>query len=132
MNTIRKTENIIKASKILDEESIKEIDSEGENTSSNKGKNYNENNKKEKESLISNSNRIIKKINFDDIQTNNAQMDSKDRELLLISKKGDKEKLLELLSSKQVNINFQNENGWSALHFACDEGNLKIVDILIL
>ena len=58
-------------------------------------------------------------------------MDSKDRELLLISKKGDKEKLLELLSSKQVNINFQNENGWSALHFACDEGNLKIVDILI-
>ena len=131
MNSIRKTENIIKASKILDEESIKEIDSEGENTSSNKGKNYNENNKKEKESLISNSNRIIKKINFDDIQTNNAQMDSKDRELLLISKKGDKEKLLELLSSKQVNINFQNENGWSALHFACDEGNLKIVDILI-
>ena len=131
VNSIRKTENIIKTSKILDEESIREIDSEGENTSSNKGKNYNENNKKEKDSLISNNNRIIKKINFDDIQTTNTQIDSKNRELLLISKKGDKEKLLELLSSKQININFQNENGWSALHFACDEGNLKIVDILI-
>ena len=51
--------------------------------------------------------------------------------MLLISKKGDKEKLLELLGQSKININFQNENGWSALHFASDEGNLKIVDILI-
>ena len=84
--------------------------------------------------------KIIKKINFDELHnsSNNATLNNainkdneKNRELLLISKKGDKEKLLELLSSNQVNINFQDENGWSALHSACDEGNLKIVEILI-
>ena len=38
---------------------------------------------------------------------------------------------MEILSSNLIDINFQNENGWSALHYACDEGNLKIVEILI-
>ena len=87
-------------------------------------------------------NKIIKKINFEELHTSNNQNnlelnstlnkeDSKNREFLLISRKGDKEKLLELLSTNQININFQNESGWSALHFACDEGNLKIVDIWI-
>ena len=130
VNSVKKVEYQKKTSKILDGESIQEIDSEGENNeNSNKDKNFKENNIKE---IKDNKNRIIKKINFDDIQTNNnSSMNIKNRELLLISKKGDKEKLLELLSSKQININFQNENGWSALHFACDEGNVKIVDILI-
>ena len=131
VNSVKKIQNIIKSNKIFDEESIKEIDSEGENTNSNKEKNYNENKLKEKNFSINNNNKIIKKINFDEIQTNNIKIDSMNRELLIISKKGDKEKLLDLLSSKQININFQNENGWSALHFACDEGNLKIAEILI-
>ena len=82
---------------------------------------------------------ILKKINFDkyntidnkkNINKNNKKNDI-NRELLLNSKKGDKEKVLELLSNNSIDINFQNENGWSSLHFACDEGNLKIVDILI-
>ena len=55
----------------------------------------------------------------------------KNLELLKYSKKGDKEKVLEILNNPNININYRNENGWSALHYACDEGNLKIVEILI-
>ena len=85
-----------------------------------------------------NNENIIKKINFE--KFNNVIENKKDtikknnklnRQLLLNSKKGDKEKVLELLSNNSINIDFQNENGWSSLHYACDEGNLKIVDILI-
>ena len=123
LNSIKKEQNKIKTNKILTEESIQELESEGENNNINKKK---VNNIVEKKiNIDNNKNRIIKKINFDEIDN------SKNRELLLISKKGDKEKLYELLSQKQIDINFQNENGWSALHFACDEGNLKIVEILI-
>ena len=28
-------------------------------------------------------------------------------------------------------MNYKDESGWTALHYSCDEGNLKIVDILI-
>ena len=52
-------------------------------------------------------------------------------ELLKYSKKGYKEKVLEILNNPKININYKNKDGWTALHFACDEGNLKIVDILI-
>ena len=141
-NSTRNVQKGFKASKILDEESIQELDSEGENISSikkEKNKNLNTNSHYEK----SDRNLIIKKINFDDIKTNskmntnpnispsNNQDNQKNRELLIISKKGDKEKLLELISSNKININYQNENGWSALHFASNEGSSKIVDILI-
>ena len=126
-NSDKKLKKIIKPNKILDEESIQEIDDEEKNNNLN----YKEYDFKDKNQIKSNKNKIIKKINFDEIQTNKAQIEIKNRELLLISKKGDKEGLLKLLQNKQININFQNENGWSALHFACDEGNLKVVDILI-
>lgn len=53
------------------------------------------------------------------------------RKLLAASKKGDKEKVLEVLNNENININFKDENGWNALHYACDEGNLKIVEILL-
>ena len=53
------------------------------------------------------------------------------RKLLTASKKGDKEKVLEVLSSENIDINFKDENGGNALHYACDEGNLKIVEILL-
>ena len=134
VNSIKKVQNIIKTSKILDEESIQEIESEYDNNNSNKDKKYKQNNLIEKKTTLNSKNRIIKKINFDDVPNNNNELilnslndkdDAKNRELLLISKKGDKEKLYDLLSLNQIDINFQNENGWSALHFACDEGNLK-------
>ena len=57
------------------------------------------------------------------------------RNLLSLSKKGDRESFLEtlekILSLPKGDINYQDESGFSALHFACDEGNLKIVEILL-
>jgi len=52
-------------------------------------------------------------------------------ELLIYSKKGYIDKILEIIAQKNVDINYQNENGWTALHYSCDEGNLKITEILI-
>ena len=175
VNSINK-KNKINTSKILNEESIQELDSEDNNINAvnsnkgeiitnnpkvvnnniiNKAKNINLNNKSKYTNNINmnltnnyfiennGKNRIIKKINFDDLYNSNNETnlsetlknaikdDEKNRELLITSKRGDKEKLLELIGSKHININFQNENGWTALHFACDEGNLKIVEILI-
>ena len=78
------------------------------------------------------------KINIDSnknisISDNNIKLEEIESniELLKFSKKGDKEKVLEILNNPKVNINYKNENGWTALHYACDEGNLKIVEILI-
>ena len=54
------------------------------------------------------------------------------QKLLKLAKSGDKKKFLEILSiQKNININYKDENGYTALHYACDEGNLKIVEILI-
>jgi len=99
--------------------------------------NLNEKNAKMK----SNIKNIVKKIDFEKYKSDSQIIEKNknkkfknieiNRELLLNCKKGDKEKVLEILSSKLIDINFQNENGWSALHYACDEGNLKIVEILI-
>ena len=71
---------------------------------------------------FSDNNNIIKTEN-EDLELN--------LELLKYSKKGDKEKVLEILNNQKININYKNENGWTALHFACDEGNLKVAEILI-
>ena len=171
VNSFNGPKNKINTSKILNEESIQEIDSEDNNINivsikksttlknetndGDKAKNININNKNNYTNNINmnltnnyfidnnGKNKIIKKINFEELHNsknnqNNIDLnstlnkeDSKNRELLLISRKGDKEKLLELLSTNQININYQNDSGWSALHFACDEGNLKIVDVLI-
>ena len=35
------------------------------------------------------------------------------------------------MQKEYININYADENGNTALHYACDEGNLKIVEILI-
>jgi hypothetical protein len=59
------------------------------------------------------------------------------RKLLVLAKKGDRDGFLEVLSNiykqegQKTKINFCDESGWTALHYACDEGNLKIVEILI-
>jgi hypothetical protein len=58
------------------------------------------------------------------------------RKLLVFSKKGDRDGFLEVLSiiykqeGQKTKVNYCDESGWTALHFACDEGNLKIVEIL--
>ena len=67
----------------------------------------------------------------------NNNIDELYRNLLVISKSGDKQEFLKILGQinslpkNQQNINYQDENGFSALHYACDEGNLKIVEILL-
>ena len=59
------------------------------------------------------------------------------RDLLLLAKKGDKDKFMELfnqilsLPKNIIDINYRDENGLSALHYSCDEGHLKIVKILL-
>ena len=57
--------------------------------------------------------------------------------LLNLAKKGDRELFLENLEkilnlpNNLGDINFRDENGFSALHYSCDEGNFKIVVILL-
>ena len=59
------------------------------------------------------------------------------RKFLVLAKRGDREKFLEIfgqilsLDKNNRDINYKDEEGYSALHYACDEGNLKIVEILI-
>ena len=97
--------------------------------------NYNNNNspKSKKNTKISENSFSINNININDSNDpNNSNNNSNlNIELLIYSKKGYKEKILEIISHKNVDINYQNENGWTALHYACDEGNLKIAEILI-
>ena len=53
---------------------------------------------------------------------------------IFYSKKGDKENFLitiEQLINENINLNYIDKNGFSALHYAVDEGNLKICEILI-
>ena len=75
---------------------------------------------------------------FDLINFNlNNNTDELYKNFLLTAKKGDKDKFLELLEQvtslpKNIrNINYQDEKGFSALHYSCDEGNLKIVETLL-
>ena len=83
--------------------------------------------KKENTEINKNNNNINQNINIEHLYRN----------LLLMSKKGDREQFLEILEkifslpNNLININYQDENGFSALHFSCDEGNLKIVEILL-
>lgn len=68
-------------------------------------------------------------------QAVNPVIESTQRKLLISAKKGDRDTFLEsleiILSNPKGDINFKDDSGWTALHHACDEGNLKIVDILI-
>jgi len=58
--------------------------------------------------------------------------------LLLLAKRGNEKKFLQIFHEIRtlkekflININYQDEKGNTALHYACDEGNLKIVEILL-
>ena len=129
--------------KLLNEQSIQELDTEeNENTNNdNKNNKTNSNNinninvninynntPKKKNNIKINENSFS--LNTENINNNNVNINL-NRELLIYSKKGYKEKVLEIISSDNIDVNYQNENGWTALHYACDEGNLKIVEILI-
>ena len=83
----------------------------------------NNRNKKFAENKISNNNKQTEKLNFEKTEL--------DLDLLKYSKKGDKEKVIELVKNPKLNINYKDDKGWTALHYACDEGNLKIAEILI-
>ena len=103
--------------------------------------NYNNSNspKNKKNMKINENSFSINNININDIKEinnlnnrNNNNKNNLNIELLIYSKKGYKEKILEIISYENMyDINYQNENGWTALHYACDEGNLKIAEILI-
>ena len=80
----------------------------------------------------------IDKFQFLDNQNhNNTSNESLYRNYLIMSKKGDKDKFLELLGKimslpqNLSNIDFKDENGYSALHYSCEQGNLKIAEILV-
>ena len=57
------------------------------------------------------------------------------RKLLISAKKGDKDYFIEILSDiinhPLGNINYSDENNMTALHYATEEGNFKICEILI-
>ena len=87
-----------------------------------------------------NSNNLSNTIDFLNFNLNNNLINNPDeiyKSFLLTAKNGDKEKFLEILGQINSlpenikNINYQDENGFSALHYSCDEGNIKIVEILL-
>ena len=78
--------------------------------------------------------KIIANSKNDDIFLNKINLDAVYAKFILSAKRGDKDKFLEILKdilSTKKNINHQDTNGFTALHYACDEGNFKIVEILI-
>ena len=109
------------------------------------------NNKSLKNTNLTTSNNLINNINENQLfspkfQTfcnrNNEEMKEPETEkektlinkYIFYSKKGDKENFLitiEQLINDNINLNYIDENGFSALHYAVDEGNLKICEILI-
>ncbi len=85
-----------------------------------------------KEQSINKENSSISIDNYKNNEYNNLY-----NKLLNLAKKGDRELFLENLEkilnlpNNLGDINFRDENGFSALHYSCDEGNLKIVEILL-
>ena len=83
-----------------------------------------------------NNNSSSKKEN-NNICNSNSDIDKNYRNLLLLAKSGDRPKFLELfnkintLPKDLLDLNYHDENGNTALHYSSDEGNLKIVEILL-
>ena len=73
--------------------------------------------------------------------SNNKNIEYKDiniiellRKLIFNAKKGDKENVLNILEQlidEEISLNYRDEMGFSVLHYAVDEGNFKICEILI-
>ena len=83
------------------------------------------------------SNNSNSKKNLNSEFSQNPNLENIYRKLLITAKRGDREKFLEIyrqilsMQKNQINLNYKDENGNTALHYACDEGNLKIVEILL-
>ena len=76
---------------------------------------------------------LINKSNKNSIEKENKIIDLL-RKLIYNAKKGDKENLLNILEKlidEEINLNYRDEMGFSVLHYAVDEGNFKICEILI-
>ena len=78
----------------------------------------------------------IRTLNTNTESSDNSNSVNFYRQLLILAKRGDREQFLDifrqiLTMEKKININYKDENGFTALHFACDEGNLKIVEIIL-
>ena len=79
--------------------------------------------------------------NIKKLSLNNKNPTEKEREIIDLlrkliynAKKGDKENLLNILEKlidEEINLNYRDEMGFSVLHYAVDEGNFKICEILI-
>ena len=88
------------------------------------------------QTFLSNSKKTLNTNTNTDI-SEHSNLENIYRKFLFLAKRGDREKFLEIfgqllsLDKNNRNINYRDENGYSALHYACDEGNLKIVEILI-
>ena len=100
------------------------------------------NNKSEKNSNSNKESTNILNSNSKTTLTTNPELDENPnlenmyRKLLMLAKRGDREKFLEIYRQilsiqKNINVNYKDENGYTALHYACDEGNLKIVEIIL-
>ena len=82
------------------------------------------------------SNNLSKKVS-NNSENSISDIENNYKNLLLFAKRGDKQKFLEIfeqissLTNKHMDINYKDENGYTALHYACNEGNLKIVEILL-
>ena len=89
------------------------------------------------QTLLSNSKKTLNTNNNNTDISEHSNLENIYRKFLFLAKRGDREKFLEIfgqllsLDKNNRNINYRDENGYSALHYACDEGNLKIVEILI-
>ena len=89
------------------------------------------------EILNTNNRTISPKKEENNMNYTNSELDKKYKQLLLLAKRGDRQIFLDLfdqilsLPKKLLNINYQDEKGNTALHYACDEGNLKIVEFLL-
>ncbi len=53
------------------------------------------------------------------------------KQFLLSCQKGEKDSVFQFLRSSFLSKNYQDVKGNSALHYACEEGSIKIVDALI-
>jgi len=88
----------------------------------------------------SNLSNIIQMINNNKTTGENKKdLDKNYKNLLLAAKNGEEDKFLEIFKQIEqslclpdfININYKDEKGYTALHYACDEGKLKIVEILL-
>ena len=137
-----KNNNITKLKEpFIKEEKEKEKEKEKDNLNTEQQmKLPNYNNKSITTQNSSNLSNIIQTMNNNKtIGSNKKEIDKNYNNLLLAAKNGEEDKFLEIFKQIEenlcfpdlVNINYKDEKGYTALHYACEEGKLKIVGILL-